>query len=378
MKIALISDCYAPRLGGIESQVHDLACHLTEAGHDVIVVTATPAGAWGKKAVEIHDGIKVLRLAAPIPGKLPVNPAAGPDLRAVMEGADVVHIHTGVVSPFAQHAILLATGMDTPTTVTWHCMLNHAHWLFRLLPFMQRAARSGIAMNTVSELMATQIGDVLADSGDVTVLYNGIDLSQWTQVAQQRTTRGARIPTDDAPLRIVSSRRLARRKRNDVLIKIAAQAQENTGVPCQLEIYGEGPQRGYLNRLITFLDVPWVKLPGRLSRIELQQAYRDADIYFSTSLMDSFGIATLEARTAGVPIVAPVNTGVDDFATDGVNGIFGRGNDGLRVALETLMVDHERRAEIASVNATTVPEQDWESVIAATLAEYDRARELRS
>ena len=43
VKVALLSDCYLPRLGGIEVQVHDLAHHLTRAGHTVEVFTATGA-----------------------------------------------------------------------------------------------------------------------------------------------------------------------------------------------------------------------------------------------------------------------------------------------------------------------------------------------
>ncbi|MSX95581.1 MAG: glycosyltransferase, partial [Actinobacteria bacterium] len=55
MKIALISDCYVPRLGGIEMQVHDLARHLQLAGHEVVVVTTT-AGP------DVVDGVSVHRV----------------------------------------------------------------------------------------------------------------------------------------------------------------------------------------------------------------------------------------------------------------------------------------------------------------------------
>ena len=36
MKVALLSDCYPPRVGGIESQVSDLAHQLAAAGHEVV------------------------------------------------------------------------------------------------------------------------------------------------------------------------------------------------------------------------------------------------------------------------------------------------------------------------------------------------------
>ena len=44
MKIVHLSDCYLPRLGGIEMQVRDLARRQTAAGHEVHVITTTPSG----------------------------------------------------------------------------------------------------------------------------------------------------------------------------------------------------------------------------------------------------------------------------------------------------------------------------------------------
>ena len=70
MKIALISDCYVPRLGGIEMQVHDLARHLQNAGHEVVVITTT-AGPT------VVDGVRVHRIDAPLlPFDIPFTPKA--------------------------------------------------------------------------------------------------------------------------------------------------------------------------------------------------------------------------------------------------------------------------------------------------------------
>ena len=64
MKIALLSDCYLPRLGGIEVQVHDLAARLIDRGHEVVVLTATP-GTHGERGgfVDDVDGVAVHRLS---------------------------------------------------------------------------------------------------------------------------------------------------------------------------------------------------------------------------------------------------------------------------------------------------------------------------
>ena len=51
VKVALLSDCYPPRVGGIERQVHDLAHRLAQAGHAVEVFTAT-TGPEGERSGE--------------------------------------------------------------------------------------------------------------------------------------------------------------------------------------------------------------------------------------------------------------------------------------------------------------------------------------
>ncbi len=44
MRIAHVSDCFMPRMGGIERQVHDLALRQQAAGHDVEIITSVSGG----------------------------------------------------------------------------------------------------------------------------------------------------------------------------------------------------------------------------------------------------------------------------------------------------------------------------------------------
>ena len=82
MKVALLTDCYLPRLGGIEVQTHDLAAQLQARGHEVEVFTAT-LGERGERHgfVEDVDGVPVHRMAIQLPWQLPVNPFAQPEVR---------------------------------------------------------------------------------------------------------------------------------------------------------------------------------------------------------------------------------------------------------------------------------------------------------
>src|SRR5437868_1545383 len=64
VRILQVSDCYLPRLGGIEVQVADLVRMQREAGHEVEVATATR----GEPLPGVH------RVVARMPFDLPVHP----------------------------------------------------------------------------------------------------------------------------------------------------------------------------------------------------------------------------------------------------------------------------------------------------------------
>ena len=370
MKVALLSDCYLPRLGGIEVQVHDLAGHLTAAGHDVEVFTAT-TGTHGERggALEVLDGVRVHRFAIPLPAGIPVNPLAPPEVRRRLAsgGFDVAHVHMGVVSPFATDMARTALGVGLPTAVTWHCVLDASRPLWKALGQARRWAEAGAALSAVSSMAAARVADV-AGGCEVAVLGNGIDAAVWAPAA--------RMPRADGVLRVTSALRLARRKRPGALVDVLAQVRRELpdGIALDAEVFGDGPQRGPLQRRLERHGLARsVRLRGRVSRQQLRQAHQGADVYLSTARLEAFGIAALEARTAGLPLVARTGTGVEDFVVDGVDGLLAGDDEALARAVVRLATDDVLRERIAAHNAAVPPPQDWRTVVAATVAEYARA-----
>ena len=128
VKVAMLTDCYPPRLGGIESQVRDLSRHLVRAGHEVEVFTATtgPDGERGGATSTGDDGVTVHRLAIPLPFGLPVNPFARSEVRRRLVAGrfDAAHAHLGVVSPFATELVPLALDLGLPVAATFHCVID--------------------------------------------------------------------------------------------------------------------------------------------------------------------------------------------------------------------------------------------------------------
>jgi glycogen(starch) synthase len=374
VKIALLSDCYTPRLGGIEVQVHDLATRLIGRGHEVVVFTATP-GSHGERGgfVDEVDGVAVHRLALKLPFELPVNPLAPRQLRQLLAdgGFDVAHVHMGVVSPFAVDCVRVATGLGLPTAVTWHCMLGSLEPVFRATRHVRRWASHGVAMSAVSAVAAAPLQRIVGSDGTVNVLSNGIDLDRWATPADRSATRQA-----GDGIRVVAAMRLAARKRPIPLLRmmVRVRAQVPAEKAIRLEILGDGPDRARLERFIEAHDMrEWVSLPGRVSRDEVRETYAAADIYVAPAPLESFGIAALEARTVGLPVVGRWGSGLEEFVKDGVNGYLAADDDAMAGSLARLVVDDELRGSMTSYNRTNPPEQSWDHILDGAEAEYRRA-----
>ena len=370
-----MSDCYLPRLGGIEVQVHDLAHRLAEAGHAVDVFTATegPRGEHGGQ-VELEGAVRVHRMGTPLTFGVPVNPFATDEVRArLREGAyDVVHAHMGVVSPFASDMVGVAQGLGLPTAVTWHCVVDRSALLWKILGQARRWAERGAALSAVSSMAARRVRAITG--APVDVLGNGIDVETW-----RRPLDVEGPPRTDPPtLRVVTAMRLVRRKRPEALLDVLADAQRRVAGQAHLTAFvvGDGPQRAAMQRRakqIARAGGPAITLPGRVPRETLRSLHWHSDAYLSTARLEAFGIAALEARTAGLAVVALAETGAADFVTDGVEGLLAEDDAGLARALARLATQTRLLQRITTHNRTVAPAQSWPRVVGDTLGEYHRA-----
>jgi glycosyltransferase involved in cell wall biosynthesis len=377
VKIAMLSDCYLPRLGGIEVQVHDLASRLIGRGHEVVVFTAT-SGSRGERGgfVDRVDAVEVHRLALRLPFELPVNPLAPRLLRQRLAsgGFDVVHVHMGVASPFAVDSTRVATDMSLPTAMTWHCMLGPLEPFFRASGHVRGWASSGVVMSAVSAVAADPLRRLVGADAVVNVLSNGIDVDRWASCGQQRPAREAGGGPGD--VRVVSAMRLASRKRPLPLLRVMARVRAlvpaDAGI--RLEIFGEGPDRRRLERFVAAHDMGgWVRLPGRITRDELQKRYAASDIFVAPAPLESFGIAALEARTVGLPVVGRRGSGVQEFVKDGLNGYLATDDEAMAHSLARLVTDVGLRESMREHNRSTPPEQSWDRILDGAEAEYLRA-----
>ncbi|GIF47289.1 glycosyltransferase involved in cell wall biosynthesis [Asanoa ferruginea] len=362
MRIAHVTDVYLPRLGGIELQVRDLAARQRAAGHDTVVVTTTA----GPHPLADSGDPPVVRLDASGAGFGPYRVIRGHALaRSLAERrVDAVHVHLSAFSPLSWAAARVAAGEGLPTVVSVHSMWHDIAPIARRYARWQGAGDWPVAWAAVSSAAAGAVREVL-DGAAVAVLPNGIDPDAWLLPAG---------PAGDVPT-VVSVLRMVRRKRPRELLRALLTLHASHPGRFRAVLVGDGPLLPRLRRDLDAAGVGGVELTGALDRTEIRTLLAGADLYLSPAPRESFGIAALEARSAGLPVIARAGTGVADFIHDGVEGWLVDSDDGLIATVAALLDDPGRLSAVAAHNRAVAPRVHWQSVLDRADALYaDAAR----
>jgi glycosyltransferase involved in cell wall biosynthesis len=140
-----------------------------------------------------------------------------------------------------------------------------------------------------------------------------------------------------------------------------------------LTVVGEGPARGVLSAYAERHGVD-ARFTGRVTPAQVRDELAHADVFLAPARRESFGIAALEARTAGVPVLAQEGSGVTSFVRDGVEGLLAADDNQLVDALVRIAIDPGLRERIAAHNRSVAPAQDWSRVLPLVEQLYAAAR----
>jgi len=366
-RIALVCDWCLPRFGGLELQLIDLATALRDAGNDVEIITATP-GPTSLSGIHVH---RLPGLRFPYFG-FSASPRQFRAFRTLLQDGDfdVVHVHSGVIAPLAYGTADIAARSGIPTALTFHSVYDYLAPALRALATLSGAPRFPVAWSAVSRYVARETSRAL-NGATVDILPNGIAPTAWTIAPHERRA-------DE--LRLAAVMRLQVRKRPRDLFAILDDAQRQVGpsVRITLDIVGDGRERRVVERLAARAGTDRVRVHGRRTRDEIRALFARSDAFVLPTRMESFGIAALEALCAGLPVIARRDTGVEDFVTHRENGLLADSVAGLTQAVVELARNEPLRASMARANRDAKPPYAWSDIVAATIAQYERAERLQN
>ena len=249
-------------------------------------------------------------------------------------GADHIHAH------WAHLTATLAMGASTVSGIPWS-FTAHRYDVFlnNLLTEKLRSARFGrfIAHEMLEVARPLVAPDAFARA---VVLHMGVALPP--------------APADAMPPRpipvLLCPARLAPVKGHGHLLE-AAERLVTRGIPFELWLAGEGPERAAIERRIAErgLDEP-VRLLGTVPHAELLGMYRDGrvDCVVLPSLHEGLSVALVEAMAYGVPVIATGVGGVPELLEDGAGVLVPPGDaDALTDALTRVLGSAALRAELA-------------------------------
>lgn len=127
----------------------------------------------------------------------------------------------------------------------------------------------------------------------ITVAYGGIDLKEFK----------TKNPNKFKPFTIITIARLVKTKRIIDLVK-AFKLVSKQNPDTQLIIIGQGPQKKQIKQLVNSLDLTKsVKILKSLSRTDLIKHLQQSHLFCLPSVVEGFGLVTIEALAAGIPAV---------------------------------------------------------------------------
>jgi len=320
MKVCLISRNINNDYRG--SFEFDQARALKKSGDDVYVISMDFRSIRRRRKIglywDIHEGINVLRCSYPL-GRInrKLFYTVGKRLfeRAYKEmlkragNIDIIHSHFLETSYITTIVLKEKLNDDTPLIVTEHSSLVNDEIeqlsgdTVSKAEYVYTKADKVIA---VSEVLSAKIKSNFKTDCDV--VYNVVDMEIFRFA-------GKKAASDEGDFIFVSAGNLLTNKRMDMLIRCFCRAfKDDRSV--RLYIFGDGPMRQSLNKLVCKEKAEdRIFLMGRKTRKEISDFYKKADAFALLSEKETFGVAYVEAMSAGLPVIACYSGGPEGFIT---------------------------------------------------------------
>lgn len=355
LRVLHVTDSYLPTVGGIELHIADLADRQHDVGHEVDILTRASSGWIGDCLLHTF---RPATDASPAPAAVRLG-----HVLSASAGYDVVHVHASVYSPLAWRATLICARRQLPVVFTGHSLLSGVIQPYRMASRLLRLRRLPVIWSGVSATAARSLSEGFAFGPDaVRVLPNAVDSTDW---------RPDNVPVDHDVVTFVAVMRLAARKRPLPLLRAFHRADVSPAA--RLVIVGDGPQAKACQRWCRAHPTADVVLRGPQDRTKIREILWQSDVFVAPATRESFGIAALEARESGVPVVGRSATGIADFVEHDVHGLLVDSDEEMATTIRNLTFDRPFLRKLTAQTHEHSSGYDWANATSAAEVAYRAA-----
>ena len=382
-RILIVADVSAENvLGGAERMLANHVRALVAAGFPVTVLTRQPSPDAAYE-VKLSAGVREIRLPwsgdRGRKGLLELKRGAAGWWRQHKQAFDLVISE----QPFVMWALLRA-GCRLPRLQACHSFAfeeyatRHAlEWNFRhalVVRAMRRIERkvygSANRIRVLSRFMQERVTSMVGVPEDViTVIPGGAEMPELATDAKREEWRkqlGWQEPV------LVTLRNLVPRTGVDMLVQAVAMLKAE-GIHCRCCVIGDGPLAGALQALAMDLGViDRIQFPGFLPNDAVQMRLAAADLFIlPTRSLEGFGLVTIEANAAGLPVVAtPAGANAEVVGSLPYNRVAERiSPEAIAVEVRRFLQNRSAHASMAAELVRTVQEKySWKKHDAALIA----------
>jgi glycosyltransferase involved in cell wall biosynthesis len=271
-------------------------------------------------------------------------------LRSLLETErfDLVHVHSPYVAGMTRVVVRTMAPSRRPKVVSTEHNVWSSHT--RLSRALNTATFPiGDAWLSVSDEVRASIPKRL--QARVEVIVQGIVMSDVDQGVEQRAAVRAELGIEPDEVAVATVANFRSQKAYPDLLH-AARLLADHGVPARFVVVGQGPLEGEIRELHASLGLgDYVIFLGY--RPDAIRVLTGCDMFALSSHYEGYPIAIMEALAVGLPIVATKVGGVPEGVREGVEGLLvpPKRPDLLAAAIETLVMDPQRRAEMSAAAA---------------------------
>ena len=225
---------------------------------------------------------------------------------ASTRGADLIHTAPDYAKFFYRKSVPLVVTFHNYVLDRWmkpySSPLQKFHYATDLLMWTRMVIKKTHTITAVSHFLARMARRELNLSCPIQVIYNGVDVNQFSPVHSSRVS--------SKEVRVFFSGNLTRRKGARWLPSISKQLSKNVHL-----YYTQG-----LRTRNIFPSETGLYPVGSVHFEDMPDRYNEMDILLMPSVREGFGLAIAEAMACGLPVVASNCSAIPELIDDGKGG----------------------------------------------------------